>query len=344
MNLQIIDPTQYPNWDDLILRHSDATIFHSSAWARVFSDTYGYTPAYFTVFDGNEISALLPVMEVKSRLTGTRGVSLPFTDYCDPITRGGYGFRELFESALQYGRRQGWGFLEIRGGGKYLPSDSPSARYLRHIVELGGNEEDAFYGFKATTRRNIRKASREGVETGIFDSLDAVKQFSRLNGLTRRDHGLPPQPFGFFERLHDYIISKGHGFVVLGSYRGEPVAGAVFLHVGRQAVYKYGASDRRDQNLRANNLVIWEGVKWCLQKGMETLCLGRTEPENEGLLRFKSGWTPRKEEIIYHRYDLRKDIFVSGHPRVTGFHNRIFRRMPVPILNRIGALLYKHIG
>jgi len=89
---------------------------------------------------------------------------------------------------------------------------------------------------------------------------------------------------------------------------------------------------------------MWESVRWCLEKGMESLCLGRTEPENEGLLRFKLGWNPREEEILYYRYDLRKEGFVPASSRVFGFHNHIFRRMPVFLLNRVGAGLYKHAG
>ena len=80
MTIQIINPLNIPNWDDLISCHPSATPFHSSGWARVLRDTYAFTPYYACVFNGETLSTCLPLMEVNSFLTGRRGVSLPFTD------------------------------------------------------------------------------------------------------------------------------------------------------------------------------------------------------------------------------------------------------------------------
>jgi lipid II:glycine glycyltransferase (peptidoglycan interpeptide bridge formation enzyme) len=107
--------------------------------------------------------------------------------------------------------------------------------------------------------------------------------------MTRKEHGLPPQPFHFFKKIHDHIISKNLGVVVLASFDRENVAGAIYFHIGEKAVFKYGASDKKFQHLRANNLVMWEAIKWYSQNGYRSLCFGRTEPENQGLLQFKSG-------------------------------------------------------
>ena len=57
MNIQILDPTQIPNWDSLVLRHPSATPFHSSGWARVLQETYGFTPLYACVFKGETLSS-----------------------------------------------------------------------------------------------------------------------------------------------------------------------------------------------------------------------------------------------------------------------------------------------
>jgi hypothetical protein len=45
--MEIIDPTNFPNWDELLLSTPGYSFFHSSAWARVLKDSYGYTPWYF---------------------------------------------------------------------------------------------------------------------------------------------------------------------------------------------------------------------------------------------------------------------------------------------------------
>ncbi len=85
LDIKIINPLKYDGWDELLIANHGYTIFHTSTWARVLYESYHYDPVYFTLFKKNKLSALIPVMEVKSILTGCRGVSLPFSDYCDPI-------------------------------------------------------------------------------------------------------------------------------------------------------------------------------------------------------------------------------------------------------------------
>jgi hypothetical protein len=343
-DIQIIDPTQYPGWDDLIVSHPEGSFFHSSVWAKVLHDSYGYTPIYFTVLGENGIKALIPVMEVNSLLTGKRGVSLPFTDYCEPITDGNVQCQDFLDYVIEYGREHGWRTLELRSGNNLLPSTSPSMTYLGHVLDLSRSKSQVFPNFRDSTKRNAKKAIKEGVGVKIDHSLESVKEFYRLNCMTRKEHGLPPQPFNFFKKIYDHIISKNLGMVVLASLDQKNVAGAIYLHFGAKAVYKYGASDKKFQNLRANNFVMWEAIKWYSRNGYKSLNFGRTELENQGLIQFKSGWGGTEQKISYYRYDLRKEAFVSAASKVTGFHNKIFNKMPIPILNRIGNILYRHIG
>jgi len=396
-NLQIINPITYPGWDELLLRTPGASFFHSSAWAKVLAESYGYTPLYFTVLENGKLRALVPMMEVNSFLTGKRGVSLPFTDYCEPIVGETNEFVVLFNSIIEYGKKKGWKYVELRGGERYLnnlsprtsspvaasetrnlepgtcneslsvprssplgvqPSVVPDSRnltpgasrlipfrsYLGHTLDLSQNESQVFSRFRDSTKRNIKKAIKEKVKAEISNSLESIKEFYRLNCMTRKEHGLPPQPFNFFKKIFDNVISNNLGFVILASYDDKNVAGGVYFHFGEKAVYKYGASAMAYQNLRANNLVMWEAIKWYCHNGFDHFCFGRTEPENQGLIQFKSGWGTTEQKISYYLYDFRKEEFISAKSKVTGFHNKIFRNMPLPLLKKLGSVIYKHVG
>ena len=339
-----INPITYPGWDELLISCPDYSFFHSSAWAKVLSETYGYTPLYFTVFGNDGIGTLIPMMEVNSFLTGKRGVSLPFTDYCEPICNGNIGFVHLFNQVTEFGRKHGWKYMELRGRNTLFPFSFPSCTFLGHTLNLSRSEGELFSSLRDSARRNIKKAVKEGVEVKVDHTLESVKEFCRLNCLTRKEHGLPPQPFGFFEKIHDHIISKDLGMVVLASLNQENIAGAIYFHFDKKAVYKYGASDKKYQHLRANNLVMWEAIKWYSQNGYKSLCFGITEPENQGLIQFKSGWGTTEQPINYYRYNFKVEAFIPGRSKTTGFHNRVFRNIPVPILNKVGALLYRHFA
>lgn len=342
--LEIINPIEYKDWDNIVVSSPGYSVFHSSAWARVLSDSYHYNPLYFTAIENGRFKILVPVMEVNSFLTGKRGVSLPFTDYCEPIISNGVSFKDVFEAIMKYGKESGWRYMELRGGQEYFPDALTSARYLSHILNLSRNEEEIFSSLRNSTKRNIKKALTEGVEAGIYNSLESVRGFYRLNSMTRKRHGLPPQPFHFFKKVYDHIISKDLGFVVLAYFQKNPIAGAVYFHFGEKALYKYGASDMNYQHLRANNLVMWEAIKWYCKNRYKTLCFGRTEEENQGLRLFKTGWNTKENKIKYYKYDLDKSSFIVDKSKVTPFHNRIFSKMPVTLLNVVGCALYKHMG
>jgi hypothetical protein len=345
MNLEIVNPLEIPHWDDLIRNHPEGTIFHSAAWARVLHETYGYAPVYFASFENGALTTLFPCMDIRSWLTGRRGVSLPFTDYCRVILPDAVSFHEAFASVVQHGAKAGWRTIEMRSDAA-IPVDVPaSSSYYGHILDLSKGEQALQAGLRVSTRRNVKKAAKEGVSVTLESSLDSVRHFYRLNCLTRKLHGLPPQPFRFFETLHRHILAQGLGTIALASYRGQSIAGAVFLQFGDRAVYKYGASDRAYQHLRANNLIMWEAIRYYVQQGSRWFCFGRTEPENDGLLQFKRGWGAREEMLTYHKYDFSRASFLSRTQTTDGgLGKKVFEAMPLPLLRLAGELLYRHVG
>ena len=121
-------------------------------------------------------------------------------------------------------------------------------------------QKPLFAGFAGSVRRAIRKARLCDLDVQISQSEEAMLEFYRLHARTRRRHGLPPQPVSFFLNIYNEIIKPGSGFVVLAKQGTISVAGAVFFHTGKKAVYKFGASDERHQDLRRNNLVMWEAI------------------------------------------------------------------------------------
>jgi len=134
------------------------------------------------------------------------------------------------------------------------------------------------------------------------------------------------------------------GFVVLASLRGTAIAANVYFTFADKILYKYGASDRSLQHLRASNLVMWEAIRWGRDHGYRTLCLGRTEPGNDGLRHFKMGWGAQERVIRYYRYDLGNNTFTKSPRIVRPSHKRIFGKLPIPILNLLGRILYRHMG
>ena len=77
----------------------------------------------------------------------------------------------------------------------------------------------------------------------------------------------------------------------------QVIAGAVYFLFRDTVIFKYGAFNKHYQILRPNNLVMWETIRWCCTNGFHHFSLGRTDPDNEGLLQFKRGWAVRENKI-----------------------------------------------
>lgn len=283
------------------------------------------------------------MMDVNSMLTGRRGVCLPFTDYCDPLMDAKQAI-SLPETFLDLSKQMGWSYMEFRGSERFFENAPSCEFFYGHILDLSPGADDLFKSLRDSTRRNIRKAQKEGIKIIVSDTADALHEFYRLNQMTRRDHGLPPQPYSFFKHLQECVLSKGLGFIILAYHKDQVIAANMYFRFGARLIYKYGASDKDFQHLRANNLVMWEAVKWGCDTGCKTLCFGRTEPENEGLRQFKAGWGAQEYVIRYYRYNLDQEEFSAEHKPINPLFKKIFGIAPVPVLRGIGKLLYRHMG
>ncbi len=339
----LVDPLSSPRWDSLAASHPGFSFFHSSAWARVLSKTYAHRPFYIHLSEGIRTIAVIPMMEVQSFLTGRRGVCLPFTDFCDPLVFDRPGKAAIVETLVALGRERKWKHFEVRGSLGEHPEPKPSVEFLGHTLALAVGTKKLFEGFASPVRRAIRKAERSGAAVRITRTHQGILDFYRLHAQTRKQHGVPPQPLSFFLNIYEEIIKPGAGFVILATTKGIPVAGAVFFHQAKKAIYKFGASIRDGQEIRANNLVIWEGIKFLTEGGFETLHLGRTSLMNQGLRRFKLGWGAMEEPIKYFRLDPVARKWKANRDTSAGFHNSVFARLPLSLSRIAGTVIYPHL-
>ena len=343
LSANLMNPLVDREWDDAISLHPDATIFHSTAWARVLADTYGHRPCYLQMSFNGSLLALVPMMEVQSVVTRSRGVCLPFSDYCAPLTFSSFGNELVTQKLQQIARERGWSYFELRSH-SIVPENVPAFEsYYGHSLDLRIGSEALISNFSSSVQRAVRKAQRSELSVTVRTDLDAMAEFYKLHVRTRRRHGVPPQPRSFFMNIHRHLVSAGHGFIVLVTSQKVPVAAAMFFKLGRHAVYKFGASDERVRALRGNNLAMFEGIKYLAEEGAETLHFGRTDKDNNGLRRFKLSWGATEEEISYARFEMASESWKYSCETHSGLHKHIFRALPASLNRLAGAIIYPHL-
>lgn len=341
-DFRIVDPLADGScWDGLIAKNPGGSVFHTSAWIRVLCQTYGYRP--LCLMQEGAQPALLPIVEVDSIITGRRGICLPFTDSCSALTSTDSDITKLWNSALEVGRERGWRTFELRDYAEGRGFD-PSLQFYNHILNLAGGPSKIFDSLNSSVRRALRKAEKSGVKVEIEKSESAMEVYYDLHCLTRQKHGLPPQPYTFFENILKWIIKPGLGFLVIARSSGKPIAGAVFFHFKGKAIYKFGASDPVAEGMRPNNFVMWRGINELCSAHCETLDFGRTSLDNTGLRRYKMSWGAIECVKSYVKWNFSKSAFVSDRDNAAGWHTGLFRLLPRDLSKLIGRLLYPHIA
>ena len=341
---ELVDPTTTSDWDHQVLGHHKANVFHSAAWARVLMKTYNHRPTYLRCYQGNHLIALVPLMELQSLFRPRRGISLPFSDYCDPLlfepASEGLVFRELCRVSTE----RNWKYLELRGSGCVPPDGVPAVSFYSHQISLKDGFLGAASSFHPSVGRALRKARRsDQLSVEIDDSESAMRTFFPLLALTRRRHGLPPQPLAFFLHIQREILAKKMGFIVLVRLLGKPIAAMVFFHWGRTALYKFGASDKHFQEHRPNNLAMAAAIQRLTEVGSETLHFGRSSLSNAGLRRFKLTWGATEGALHYYRYSMGTAQWETTLDRTEGVYTKIFKHMPLAFNRVAGRLIYPHL-
>src|SRR5258705_3628038 len=98
MTISCVDPSSAA-WQTFVESHPNSRIFHTSGWLEALRRTYGYEPIVYAASNGRSITSGIPFCRIRSRLTGRRLVSLPFSDHCQPLVAETEQFRDLLAAA-----------------------------------------------------------------------------------------------------------------------------------------------------------------------------------------------------------------------------------------------------
>ena len=346
VKIQIIDPLVDRRWDELVSRHPMASVFHQRGWLEALAHTYGYEPYVLTTAAAGEaLKDGIAFCRISSWVTGTRLVSLPFSDHCEPLLAD---INELpnFTNWLQAGGAfRHCDYVEFRplsvadGLGNGLQA---SSSYWLHELDLTPRLGQIFQRMHDNSfKRKVRRAERERLSYESGRSKELLDEFYRLLRITRRRHQLPPQPRAWFGKL---LESMGEACQIRLT-RKDGVATAAMLTLQHRScvVYKYGCSDETFHSLGGMPFLFWRLVEESKAAGSEKIDLGRTELKNKGLTTFKDRLGASRKLLTYCRYTsepVRGGSNLLDSPRIRQFVSYL----PKTISSAAGRVLYRHIG
>jgi hypothetical protein len=339
---QRIDPLRDARWPAFVDRHPRSSVFHTRAWLESLHRTYGFQPVVFTTSPpGEDLANGMAFCRVTSWITGRRLISLPFSDHCEPLVDG--PDRQILTNALEEAiRKEKLRYVEVRAA---LPSLS-TATYCFHELDLRPDLDTLFANLhKSSTQRKIQRAEREGLIYECGRSKALLDAFWDLLLITRRRHGVPPQPRAWFQNLIDCF---GDALQIRVAFQSrQPAAAILTIRHKCSLVYKYGCSDTRLNHLGGTQLLFWRSIQEAKGNGLLTYDLGRSDSDNPGLIAFKDRLGATRSTLTYSRFSPSPDSSAFGTANA-GWAGRMATRLapslPGPLLRLAGRLLYKHIA
>ena len=332
-------------WDEFVQSHPDATPYHLSCWLRTLCDTYGFEPLlYIDKNQDGSIAGVFPLFSVKGFLGGKHLVSLPFSDYGGPLFHDKPREKEALKELIS-SHSEGAKYIEVRSP---LPDEAGFIThdyYKRHILDLSPELSAIRKKInKRTIQYSIRKAEKMGIEVREQNNEYGMSEFYRLNLLTRKKHGVPGQPKKFFDNLLEHVFSSGHAFLLLAFYKSEPVAGSLFLTVGKGIHYKYNASDPAYLGRTTpNHLLTWMAVRQGHEAGYKHMDFGRTSPDNEGLIRYKKMWGTEEQNVSYNYYpEIKGASSTEESSWIYQKFTSLWRSLPDKVTEKLGSMIYKY--
>ncbi len=324
-------------------------------WNSAVSKTYkNCRPFFYTDENGN---FLFPFFEIKSRIFSNKIVSLPFVDFGGVEGKiDSKKFSEIIEELDE--ELGGFNSILIKISEsqanfdtmkKVLEAEGYKNIQTRAeaILRLSGFDHIGilFDSFKRVTRKAIRKAEKSGLTVKVNES-GGIGDFYRLYLDNMKSFGAPQHSKSFFENLKKNMKEN---FICENCYYADKiVASLIFFINGKYSYAAFSVSNPKYRVMQPNELLHWNAIKSCFEKGVEIFDFGQCE-ENapkgshaEGIFAFKTKWPVK----LYKKYVYEKNSSGEasrGNEKLKKYSS-IWKRLPKFMIKNIGPKLLSQLG
>jgi len=323
------------NWDRFVEQHPSATVAHLQAWGPVARSAYGHEAVYLMAEDAGEVTGLLPLVLMKSRLFGRRLVSMPFLDYGGILAEpGSEAEAELARAALDLARSRGIqsvGLRQLHSSGLPQPVTGDRVTMLMPLT----SEAAVWKALPSERRNRVRKGQKNGLTT-IWGGAELLDDFYPVFAANMRDLGSPVHSRRFFTLMLAELGESAR--VLLVRDAGNRVVGAAVCLLFRDTIMVPWVSSLRDAFALCPNFTLyWEVIRFGCASGYRVLDFGRSF-RNAGTFEFKRQWGAEPWPLPW----IFIDVDAGAPPPVDRDAGRFaplvaaWKRLPLPLANVLG--------
>lgn len=327
-------------WDAFVIRQPDATVFHRAGWQQIVERSLRHRTHFLYAERHGRIEGVLPLAHVKS-VFGNGLVSLPFAACCGVAAENAETAAALEAEAERIARQLGVEHLELRHVAPRHPDWPTQNLYVSFRKEIHADLEANMLAIPKKRRAMVR----QGMKNGLVSEVDStVDRFYALYADNTRRHGTPAQSKRFYEEIRRAFPEDSDVLTVVDSH-GRPLTSVLNLYF-RGEVMAYSAGDvEAARALAANDFKYWELLRRSCERGLKVFDFGRSKVDT-GTYLFKKGWGFEPQPLHYEFRLFKRDAIPQQNP--TNPKYKVFialwRHLPLPIANRLGPMIVRHLG
>jgi hypothetical protein len=191
--------------------------------------------------------------------------------------------------------------------------NASNLHYNRDIVfvDLTMTEEQIWESsFIHGCRQNIRRALSEGVIVEKAQGPGDIREFHRIYHETMKRREASARhcfPESYFQ---DFFAGLAGNSLFLLARKESRIIGSILYLYDDDNMYSYlGGADIEFQRCRPTNALHFEAIKWGIAHGKKRLVLGGGFRPNDGIFRFKGGFSPLRAKFFTYQNVQMQDTY-----------------------------------
>ncbi len=164
-------------------------------------------------------------------------------------------------------------------------------------IDLTKSEDELLKSFSSKTRYNIRLAQKRGVAVKEDNSDESFRRYLELTRETTQRQKFYAHTEKYHKLMWETLKKAGVAHLLTATYKGKVITTWILFVWKDFLYYPYGASTDEHRDVMANNLMMWEAIKFGKKHGLKIFDLWGRE-EGKGFTKFKEGYNPKIIEFL----------------------------------------------
>lgn len=317
------------------------TLFHRPAWLRAVERGTGQRARGLLAEKGGAVAGWLPLTEIHSPIFGRMLASSGFAVGGGVLAEREATAEALCRAAEMLAVRLSCLTIELRGGaapGDWLHRDDTHCGF---VGPLAADDEARLLSIPRKQRAEVRKGLENDLQVTVGAAADDRAAHYAVYAESVRNLGTPVFPRSLFDACLDEL----GGDILTVRHAGKPIASVLsFYHDGAVLPY-WGGGTLAARGLRANDRMYFELMRRARERGCDRFDFGRSKT-GSGAWSFKKNWGFEPEPLAYASWTAPGEEQRDADPTSARHAARIalWRKLPLPLANRLGPLIARGLG